>query len=48
MDEQTFAQMLGGTLFLVGGVLAWVLPYRWNPFGSGGRWGGCFQKGQTW
>jgi hypothetical protein len=32
MDQQ-IAQQLGiGALCLVGGIAAWVLPYRWNPF----------------
>ena len=32
MDEQ-IAQQLGiGALALVGGIAAWAIPYRWNPF----------------
>lgn len=32
MDKQILQQLGGGLLFVVLGLAAWLLPYRWNVF----------------
>jgi hypothetical protein len=32
MDEQIAGQLGIGSLCVAGGIAAWLLPYKWNPF----------------